>query len=681
MRIEPGHVLHERWRIEQALGEGGMGYVMAGRDLLLERRVAIKSLHPHLAAIEEIYARFLTEARILARIDAPQVVRIHDAFDWNGLPVVVMEYIEGEPLSSFLEHTPRPPDAFVRVVASEMLHGLAAAHDQGVVHRDVKPDNIMIVSRKQGDVGIRLLDFGVAQVEQDHRHTRTGTALGTVRYMSPEQVRDASRVDRRSDLFGAGLVVWEMLSGEQPWVDAEDDFGLRSAVVYSALPALPLSVSPDLHALVDALTQKDPAHRPESAAAALTLLGDVRVDGPAAVPRAAESPAAPAAPTAPAAGESGTPEQPATRPDASGEVRAEDVSQAAQDLGKSLGGVARVLYGMARPVVQSGWSTVRKRVRPDKEAGSESEGEGAPPRAPVLAYWRLHVLGLGLVAAIVLAVPLLLAWQQERQFAPPPPVAASVIEEAIAEAESRYWRRSMTGELVLVRAGTFTMGSPETERGRRADENQVEVTISRPFYLGRYPVLQQQYSTVMRENPAGFATCGRRCPVERVSWLDAVRFTNQLNQNLSLPPCYSDDGIVIGGETVVDCEGYRLPTEAEWEYAARAGSRVERYGITSEIAWYASNSEGRTHPIARKAPNHWGFHDMLGNVWEWTSDHYADHLVGGVDPVGPAEGSGRVIRGGSWDSEPAFVRAAYRLGVSTVDRSPTDGFRIARTAH
>jgi len=222
------------------------------------------------------------------------------------------------------------------------------------------------------------------------------------------------------------------------------------------------------------------------------------------------------------------------------------------------------------------------------------------------------------------------------------------------------------------------MGSPPNEEGRGDDEAQVDVVLTHDLWLGRTPVTQAQYRAVMGTNPSHFSGCDD-CPVDTVSWLDAVHFTNRLNTLLGLPASYDDTGAVIGGSTVYACRGFRLPTEAEWEFAARAGTTGARYGELDEIACWKGNSGDRTQPVGLKRASAWGLYDMFGNVWEWTNDWYGARFSGGNDPWGPSEGSNRVLRGGSWDFFAHFVRAATRGNGSPCNRNNDDGFRLART--
>ena len=217
-------------------------------------------------------------------------------------------------------------------------------------------------------------------------------------------------------------------------------------------------------------------------------------------------------------------------------------------------------------------------------------------------------------------------------------------------------------EFVRIPAGSFVMGSPEDEEGRRSDERQHEVRISQGFWMGKYEVTQEEWNAVMGANPSSFKGCGSRCPVETVSWNDIQEFIRRLNE------------LASGSGSV-----YRLPTEAEWEYAARAGTTGPRYGELDEIAWHSGNS-GRMHPVGQKGANAWGLHDMLGNVWEWTADWSGEYPSGAVtDPQGPETGSIRVDRGGGWVDDARYVRSASRGPSSAGGRNSFIGFRLVRT--
>jgi formylglycine-generating enzyme required for sulfatase activity len=228
-------------------------------------------------------------------------------------------------------------------------------------------------------------------------------------------------------------------------------------------------------------------------------------------------------------------------------------------------------------------------------------------------------------------------------------------------------------KLVLIPKGTFMMGSPKSEQGRDDDETQHEVTISEDYYLGVFEVTQAQYEKVIGTNPSYFqrakvADQNADLPVESVSWDDAVEFCKRLSD---LP------------EEKKAGRVYRLPTEAEWEFACRAGSTTAySFGASSkslgDYAWFGENSGRQTHPVGEKKANAWGLYDMHGNVWELCSDWYGEYPKGAVsDPSGPNEGSYRVIRGGGWNDEAADCRSANRARIVPSDRSINLGFRVA----
>jgi formylglycine-generating enzyme required for sulfatase activity len=218
--------------------------------------------------------------------------------------------------------------------------------------------------------------------------------------------------------------------------------------------------------------------------------------------------------------------------------------------------------------------------------------------------------------------------------------------------------------LLEVPAGRFTMGSPLSEEGRAQYEVHHEVNISQPFWLGKTELTQAQWQAVMGKNPAGFTGDLRR-PVERVSWDDVMAFCKKLTEREraagTLPPGYE----------------YTLPTEAQWEYACRAGTTEAFAGELDAMAWYSANSGGSTHPVATKEPNHWGFHDMHGNVLEWCKDEYGDYPTGPVtDPQGASEGSIRVRRSGSWYDAAVNCRSANRGRGGPEARIDALGFRL-----
>ena len=216
---------------------------------------------------------------------------------------------------------------------------------------------------------------------------------------------------------------------------------------------------------------------------------------------------------------------------------------------------------------------------------------------------------------------------------------------------------------VWISPGTFVMGSPPSEPERRLDEILHTVTLTQGFWLSDHEVTQGEYQAVMGSNPSKFTGDLNR-PVEQVSWNDAVLYCQKLTERERAA------GRITGQQA------YRLPAEAEWEYAARAGTTEPRHGVLGVIAWHAGNSGSQTQPVRQKAANSWGLYDMMGNVWEWCSDWYADYPIGSAtDPTGPDTGSFRLVRGGGWNRLDRTARSASRSRNEPETRADAIGFR------
>jgi formylglycine-generating enzyme required for sulfatase activity len=297
-------------------------------------------------------------------------------------------------------------------------------------------------------------------------------------------------------------------------------------------------------------------------------------------------------------------------------------------------------------------------------------------------------------------LPLLFLAQSTASGAPPPP-----------------------DDFVLIPAGTFQMGSPPDEPGRETAESLRSVRLTRSYWMQRHEVTQAEWKMLGGENPAHFSSCGDRCPIENIDFYAMLAYANARSGAEGLGRCYqlSPAGCdqrwgsgVTSCQTAVfaglDCDGYRLPTAAEWEYAYRAGSSSAFYNGEAtrldcvldpeldQIAWYCGNSAvsyagcadrtrqggsqcAGTHPVGSKTPNAWGLYDLAGNVWENVWDWHARDPAGGVDPLGPDRGDRRVIRGGSWHNPPGDCRAARH---NDADHGPSyrnyaRGFRLVRT--
>jgi formylglycine-generating enzyme required for sulfatase activity len=256
-------------------------------------------------------------------------------------------------------------------------------------------------------------------------------------------------------------------------------------------------------------------------------------------------------------------------------------------------------------------------------------------------------------------------------------VSGALAAETTKKPEIKTLKNSIGMTFVYIKPGTFMMGSPSDEPGRKRDSevNEIlhQVTMTHGFYMQTTEVSQRQWLALMGKNPSYFDYSGDDFPVEQVSWNDAQEFIRRLIQK---------EGI----------SSYRLPTEAEWEYAARAGSESAFSGggitkpdcahdpVLDALGWYCGNAGRKTHQVAQKNSNNWGLYDMHGNVWEWCQDWMGDYPSGSVtDPSGPLSGKGRVHRGGSWRSDARHCRSANRDFELPDSRDRYLGFRLAMT--
>jgi formylglycine-generating enzyme required for sulfatase activity len=259
---------------------------------------------------------------------------------------------------------------------------------------------------------------------------------------------------------------------------------------------------------------------------------------------------------------------------------------------------------------------------------------------------------------------------------------------------------------VPIPAGEFDMGAPDGEVGRNAWDGPVHhVVLTQAFCLKATEVTQGEWSALIPTNPSAYSACGATCPVDQATWWEALTWCNALSAKEGLQPCYTLSGCTgtagnylacTGvGFAGLACPGYRLPTEAEWEYAARAGTTTPTYGgaldaghlaceepdpVLDALAWFCGNIDTSTSPVAGRQPNAWGAYDMLGNVWEWVWDLYGDYPAGtATDPLGATTGEWRVFRGGAWDAEARFSRAAGRYHDIPGDGTNDLGFRAVRS--
>lgn len=567
----PKSLVGSRWNdfeIGEVLGAGGMGTVYRGRQISLDRPVAIKVLPAGLAEHPELRERFLREARAIAPIASPHVVQVFHAGNHNGWFFYAMELVDGEDLARQLRRGWRPTADQARDLVTQAARGLTAAARAGIVHRDIKPANLLLGR----DGVLRISDFGLVRRSGEDGLTVSGQLLGTVSYLSPEQA-EGRLCDPRSDIYALGIVFYELLAGHVPFKGES-----AAAVIYQHVhaPAIPptkgRSRADAANAAICAkMIAKEPAERYQSGAELI-----------------------------------------------------EDLERAAA--GRSL-------------------------------------------RYATVARKRTTSLAMPVALMLLVGSTTIWGWQSSFGKKQDDERIASTLpaDQGTAQASDEYGR-----SIELVRAGLRLrlraiapgqgyIGSRANEEERRRDELLGTVRFTQPFWIGETEVTQGQWQVVMGGLSAG-ALPEADLPVTGIEQAEAQAFCARL-------------GVLLPGLVA------RLPTEYEWEYAARAGLLGPWAGGQSLATqgWYAANSGGRVHPVRQFLPNPWGLYDVHGNCSEWTADAYAARCGGEmVDPV-PIKGASRnlVVKGGSYGDAAEDCRLARRLCGRRADRSI--GFRVLVT--
>ena len=568
-----------RYEVRGELGRGGMGVVYRAYDPTLDREVAIKSVRlegvneSERASLEERLSR---EARAAAQLRHPNIVAVYDFFRIEDRAYIVMEYVRGAMLEAMILAGERQDLVKIGNVLRQAALALDEAHAQGIVHRDVKPKNILL-----DELGnVKITDFGIARrmaAETTETMDGAGTTVGTLGYMAPEQIRGEA-VDGRADQFSLGVVAYQLYTGEMPF-QADSWIALSYKIINDQpTPASTFNpkVSPRMQAAIERVTAKQPSERFPRCIDFVEALGSTAL----AAPGDSMSVAKKAAILVP---------------------------------------IALVVMGIVFGMISRTGSRV-------------TEGIDAPQPGGVAL------------------TPPLAAKQAETQasLAAPPTTAPTAASSLALVVDG--WPM----DFALIPAGQSYMGS-DTETQDQRPRHMVK--ISKAFQMGRTEVSEKQWNAVM----TGKAT-GANLPKGNVSWNEVQGFLAKLNA--------AKDGF-----------RYRLPTEAEWEYAARAGSQEDRPRNMEDVAWLQQNSGQKPQEVATRIANAFGLYDMLGNVSEWTSDwldveYYASSP--GADPQGPKTGAMRVVRGGNYDTQGMNTSTTWRFADAPAAKLPEIGFRVVR---
>jgi len=744
------------FRILAEIGRGGMGVVYRARQDALGRDVALKTLLPEMATNRHLLSRFRREARVAGSIVHANLIQTYEFGEADGVHYLAMELIDGESLATLLKRERRlAPKRAVEIVI-EVASGLAALHDAGMVHRDVKPSNVLLA----GGGNVKLTDFGIAllrETDDQTRLTETSQVMGTAEYLSPEAAQGES-VDGRSDLYSLGVLTYEALSGHLPFT-AETPLAVALKHINEPPPPIRRHV-PDiperLEGVVRQCLEKRPSARPPDAAELRKRLEGVRLELEfgASPTTAAERLTIPnVLATAHLAAARIEVEKGKGLPRRGVEALGRFMLKTADRLRRpfkrkvaalcaarlryerALGGLAdlktarRELLDAAK-AYEARAEEARRRsalafdqnrthqveLLADEERRHEAQAieleneargmdddvarlqetyERAKSEHTRLAQdieikqarwtrrraekaglrWMGSPLAVGGLTLLALAVALvlLIRWSAAaagtggpRDIVPQTasaqvtmpaseylaPAGWSATKERVriaasdgdADKEIVYYTNTVGMKFVRIPAGDFMMGSNEGD----ADEKPVHrVRIAEPFFLGAREVQGWPIDGIAKGN---------------VTWVGAQEFCRSMTQK---------EGLV-----------YRLPTEAEWEYACRAGSRTEFYWgdkPRTDCAWY-SQTQGQLeggNPVGRKLPNAFGLYDMSGNVWEWCSSLYKPYPCHAEDGrENPLAAGDRVMRGGDWNSTDDWIRSGARHHATPSAFTSTYGFRV-----
>jgi serine/threonine protein kinase/formylglycine-generating enzyme required for sulfatase activity/WD40 repeat protein len=705
------------------IGAGGMGEVLKARHRRMKRVVAMKVIASKAMRSPDAVKRFYREVEAAARLNHPNIVQAHDASEFQGIHYLVMEFVDGLDLAHLIKgHGPLSVDQAIDCTL-QTARGLQYAHEEGIIHRDIKPGNLLL--DRKGT--IKILDMGLARMElaeadEPERLTASGQVMGTCDYMAPEQAEDTHRADPRADVYSLGCTLYRLLTGKPPY---SGDTLIKILLAHREAPIPSLrAIRPEVPETLDDVYQRMLAKRPEDRYQSMgEVIEDLEVCR---------------------RGDQTTGE---------GMPRESSSDHALKSFLENLAEGATGLRPVQTPKITGGTPVPPIDETMQSQVVEQETGPGAftrlthMPRRKLLTYAGI---GGGVALCVVLLGLLVVALNRGRSPRSPagegpgvragqkqngsPPLAKAPFDAKQARKHQDAWAKhlgvpvEMTNSIgmkfVLIPPGEFKMGStPEEiaretacglEQGKNNElgwktwySNRVssegprhDVTITKPFHLGMYLVTQGEYERVMGVNPSAFSSrqmnasafkpplldaevgdrtkyakmmAGKdtsRHPVETVSWDDCAEFCQRLS---ALPAEQALRRV------------YRLPTEAEWEYACRAGTTTrwwcgdDEAGL-DECAWFVKNAVGMTRPVGQKKPNAWALYDMHGNMNQWCSDLFSSEYYRqspSNDPAGPPAGSiERVVRGGTWSTYPFLCRSAWRLTPYPALPNCNVGFRV-----
>jgi serine/threonine protein kinase/formylglycine-generating enzyme required for sulfatase activity len=675
--LPPELANNPHYEVLRELGRGGMGVVFLARNKLMDRLEVLKVVNKALLDRPGAVERFLREIRSAARLNHANVVAAYSAVQSGEVLAFAMEYVEGEDLAKLVQAQGPLPVAHACSYVQQAALGLQHAFEKHMVHRDMKPQNLILAHEGTRHI-VKVLDFGLAKVtranNEDTALTDEGAMLGTPDYVAPEQTLDAAHADIRADVYSLGCTLYYLLTGAPPF-EGRSRYEVLQA--HQSVEARPLhlarpEVPEALAAVVRKMMAKDPARRYQTPLALVQALAPFVEQG------------------------SNDGVAPKSLPESKRKwLIGGGIATAVLLLGL-LGlwaGVFRVKTPEGTLVVKVNVPNADVYVDGQKmtvswdQGGKKAEIRVQPGTREVsVTKDGFTVFGKRVELSDGERFTLEARLESTERIEPNPDGQPKAGEGSRA-GEDRD-DNALKMKFCWCPAGTFRMGSPAGEVGREHNEGPVEVTLSRGFWIGKTEVTQSQWQKVMgtglqdQKRKGGIGEIrgeGPDHPMYFVTHTEATEFCSKLTASER-----------AAGRLTAGWD-YRLPTEAQWEYACRAGTTTatafgDRLGshqanFDGGVPYNGASpgpSHGATVPVGSYTPNAWGVLDMYGNVWEWCRDWYADSLAGGHDPEGPPSGAFRSKRGGAWGNIGNACRSAGRAGLGPEVRYDFLGFRVAR---
>ena len=624
-----------KYLIETKLGAGGMGQVFKAQHAGMDRTVAIKVIHTKNRLDTQAIQRFDREVKAAARLIHPNVITVFDADHENGLHYMVMEYCEGKDLAALISQqgTLGLKDAVDYI--TQAARGLQYAHEQGVIHRDIKPGNLLVNKSKK----VKVVDMGLARLQSLNEEekvpmlTATNAIMGTFDFMSPEQGLSTRQADARSDIYSLGASLYFLLTGKVMY-EGETAFAKLIAHREKPVPKLKLT-RPDIPDALETIYQKMVAKNVEDR---YQTISEIIIDLASLI--IAEEPDT----------INHTPSVNIKKSELRFTFKPAELGLTKVIKGKETSKQEPFKFSYKHLTYISGTLSVliiviwlflpekKKHVNPIQNRIPEiTETRMNPQKSTSLKKAVSDIASIDFKKEnLFLVAPFSEAKAKE--------VQNSLAKKLGVAVETKIpLGNGVDLEMVLIPPGKFMMGSSLTESNREINELLHEVIISKPFYLGKYEVTQEQWVSIISKNPS--ANLDPKLPVENISWNNCQEFITKLNKKT--------DGRFL------------LPSEAEWEFSCRAGTVSNFYfgnKIQPEDANFLESNIGKTSIATNYKPNAFGLHNMHGNLWEWCSDWYGDYIVDDIiDPLGPKTGDRRVLRGGSYGL-PAYKHSSAMRG-------------------